>query len=263
MSQANIRAAVRPVPVRSVALPSEHGGWSFLLEPLTLGLLVAGSPMGWVLAGAALCAFLVHQPLKIVLKDRLKGRRPPRTVLAERFLAGYALGAVGLGGWVIAAEGFTFLLPMVLVVPFFVVQVIYDAHNRSRELIPEVCGAVALNSLACAVAMVGGLPFEPAAVGWLILIGRSVPTIVYVRARLKAEHGQPFSALPSHLMHAAALGAAVALGTTVPVLLAYAVLWMRAGIGLSRWRKPRPAKHIGMMEIGYGLLAVICAGLGW
>ncbi|MCU0465293.1 MAG: YwiC-like family protein [Anaerolineae bacterium] len=82
MSQANVRA-----DVNSVALPSEHGGWSFLLEPLVLGLLVAGSPMGWVLAGAALCAFLAHQPLKIVLKDRLKGRRPPRTVLAERFLA--------------------------------------------------------------------------------------------------------------------------------------------------------------------------------
>jgi hypothetical protein len=262
MSQANIRAAVRPVPLRSVALPSEHGGWSFLLEPLVLGLWVAGSPMGWVLAGAALCAFLVHQPLKIVLKDRLKGRRPPRTVLAERFLAGYTLGAIGLGGWVIAVEGFKFLLPLVLAAPFFVVQMVYDAHNHSRELIPEVCGAVALNSLACAVAMVGGLSFESAAIGWLILAGRSVPTIVYVRARLKAEHGKSLSALPSHLMHAAALAIGTLLGASIPVLLAYAVLWARAGIGLSCWRKPRPAKHIGMMEIGYGALIVACAGLG-
>lgn len=262
MSQANVRAAVKPVSVRSVALPSEHGGWSFLLEPLVLGLLVAGSPIGWVLAGAALCAFLVHQPLKIVLKDHLKGRRPPRTVLAERFLVSYALGAVGLGGWVIAVEGIGFLLPIALAAPLFIVQVIYDAQNRSRQLIPEVCGAVALNSLACAVAMVGGLPFESAAVGWLILVGRSVPTIVYVRARLKAEHGKPFSVLPTHLMHAAALGLALALGTAVPVLLAYAVLWARAGIGLSHWRKPRLVKHIGMMEIGYGALMVACAGLG-
>ncbi|MDX2007394.1 MAG: hypothetical protein SFU83_19325 [Meiothermus sp.] len=29
------------VPLRSVALPNEHGGWGFTLEPILLGLLVA------------------------------------------------------------------------------------------------------------------------------------------------------------------------------------------------------------------------------
>ena len=29
------------VPLKSVALPTEHGGWGFTLEPLLLGLLLS------------------------------------------------------------------------------------------------------------------------------------------------------------------------------------------------------------------------------
>ncbi|HDL49896.1 MAG TPA: prenyltransferase, partial [Actinobacteria bacterium] len=42
------------VRLRSVAMPTEHGGWGFTLEPIILGLLVAPSPAGWEIAAAAL-----------------------------------------------------------------------------------------------------------------------------------------------------------------------------------------------------------------
>ena len=60
--------------VRSVALPSEHGGWSFLLEPIALGLAVAPSLAGLLLGVAVTGAFLTHQPLKTAVKDWRAGR---------------------------------------------------------------------------------------------------------------------------------------------------------------------------------------------
>ena len=50
---------------RSVALPSEHGGWGLTAEPALVGLIVAPSAAGACLAGAALTAFLVRTPLKV------------------------------------------------------------------------------------------------------------------------------------------------------------------------------------------------------
>ena len=44
--------------IRSIALPLEHGGWGFTLEPVLLGLLVAYSPAAWELSVAALAVSL-------------------------------------------------------------------------------------------------------------------------------------------------------------------------------------------------------------
>ena len=44
--------------IRSVALPTEHGGWGFLAEPILPGLLVAPSWAGLLLSLAALAVFL-------------------------------------------------------------------------------------------------------------------------------------------------------------------------------------------------------------
>ena len=60
------------VNLRSIALPAEHGAWSFLLEPLVLGLLFAPSWSGIVFAVALFFGFLTHQPLKIYVKDLLR-----------------------------------------------------------------------------------------------------------------------------------------------------------------------------------------------
>ena len=63
---------------RSVAIPSEHGGWGLTAEPALLGLLVAPSIAGGVLAVAAVVAFLARTPLKLVLVDRWRRRRLPQ-----------------------------------------------------------------------------------------------------------------------------------------------------------------------------------------
>ncbi len=60
------------VPWKTVALPAEHGGGSFLAEPAILGLALAPSAAGACLALAALAGFLARHPLRLALIDRRK-----------------------------------------------------------------------------------------------------------------------------------------------------------------------------------------------
>jgi hypothetical protein len=253
--------------IRAVALPSEHGSWGFLLEPLVLGLLAAGSSSGLLLAAAMLFAFLIHQPLKIALKDRLKGRRAPRTVQAERFAVAYSVLALLLLSMVALTSGLTFAVPLLAALPFLLVQIRYDARNQSRALIPEVCGALALGSTASAIALLDGWTLWEALPLWMIVASRNSPSILYVRARLKLEHGKPVSAYPTWLAHSAALLLVTGMAATriIPtaVVGAFVLLLVRALFGLSSRRKPRPAKQIGLLEIVYGLIVVVFAVIGY
>lgn len=76
---------------QSVALPYEHGGWSFIGEPLLLGLLLVPSWSGLALGIAAYASFLFRQPFKVLMMDYRKKRITPRGMLARRFVFGYAL----------------------------------------------------------------------------------------------------------------------------------------------------------------------------
>ena len=253
--------------IKSVALPSEHGGWGFLVEPILLGLLVAASAYGLILSAAILSAFLIHQPLKLALKDHMKGRRSPRTAWAERFVAGYGLIAIVLLGIVAVNADLRFVVPLFLALPFLLIQVWYDARNQSRALIPEVCGAMALGSTASALAVLGGWTLAAALPLWLILGSRCIPSILYVRTRLKLEQGKPIYPYSIWIAHGVAffiltfMAAAHAIPAVVPG--AFALLLVRALVGLSKYRKPRPAKQIGLLELAYGFFVVTLTAIGY
>ena len=237
-----------------------------MVEPLLLGLLVAGTPHGLLLAAATLAAFLIHQPLRLALKDHLKGRRIARTIWAERFAAAYGLLTLLLLGIVTLTSELHVVLPLLVALPFLLIQVWYDARNQSRTLVAEISGAVALGSAASAIAILGGWTLLQALPLWWLVSSRSTPSILYVRARLKLEHGKPVKRYPVWIAHSAALLLALPLVSIslIPVsaLAAIALLLVRAIVGLSRHRKPRPAKQIGLLEMAYGFLfvAIVVAG---
>ncbi|NWG17922.1 MAG: YwiC-like family protein [Chloroflexi bacterium] len=254
------------VKIRSVALPAEHGGWGFLLEPILLGLLVAPSLAGLWLAVGVGGMFLTRQPLKITLADRRRGRRFARTAAAERFVLAY--GAVSLLGFAAAvlAAGPAILLPMALGLPFMVVQLAYDFANRSRAALPELAGPLALASVGSSIALAGGWMFNPALALWALLAARALPSVLYVRARLRLEHGKPTAKVPPLIAQGAGILAALALWADgLAPLLASAgllALLMRAALGLYH-RVPTPAKAIGFREIAFGLLVVALVALGF
>ena len=98
---------------KAVAMPPEHGGWGFLLEPIVLGMLVAPSWAGLFWGVAALGAFLAQHPLKLAYTDRKRGRRYARTAAAERVLLIYA--GVALAGFALARSAAEAAAPLALV----------------------------------------------------------------------------------------------------------------------------------------------------
>ncbi len=250
-----------------MALPAEHGGWGFVFEPLLLGHLVASSRVGWWLVLIALGTFLMRQPLKITLMDLRRGRWYRRTNLALRFVGIYALIAlVGLIG-IFISHDFRVLIPLGVALPFMVVQLVYDVRSDSRALLPELAGAGALGGYATAIALAGGWAASMALALWIIVVARAIPSILYVRARLLLEKGKPASGVPAMIAHGAALIVLIIL--TIAgfspwlVVAAAGILLVRAGHGVSRFRRPTKATTLGFREIVFGLMVVVLAAVGY
>lgn len=251
---------------KAVALPPEHGGWGFLLEPIALGLLVAPSWAGFFLGVAALGAFLMQHPLKLVYTDRRRGRRYARTAAAERVLVVYA--ALAMAGFVVAVAlgGLTPLLPLALASPLALVQVVNLLRNRGRELPRELAGAATLAGVAAAIALAGGAERTTALGLWAVLAARDIPSIVYVRERLRLEKGKPAARGAVIVAHVVALAAIALLAwagvTPWLATLAIAILLARAAYGVSPWRRVARPQTIGFLELGLGLLTVVLTALG-
>lgn len=249
-------------------VPAEHGAWGFVAEPLVLGMLVAPSAAGGSLAAAAFAAFLGRQPARLWIGDLLRGRRYPRTRLAAALAAALALVAVILTAvaarhaaapfWIFLASAAVFLGP----------QLAYDARNRGRTLAAELLGAAAPGALAAAIARCAGWPEPEAAALWLVVAARAVPSVIYVRARLRLERGQPLRLAPTLVSHVSAVALAYALAarSLTPWAAAAATLLLaaRAGLGLSAWRWGRRPRTVGLVEIAVGVAFVaLVAGGYW
>ncbi len=206
-------------------------------------------------------AFLVRQPLKLVVGDHRRGKRYPRTVWAERFVLGYgAITVIAFGmAWWYAA--FPFWPPIMLAIPFAVVQLFFDLRKQSRALLAELAGAIAISVLAAVIVMAAGWTLWSALVLWLLLSLQAVTAIVYVRIRLRLAHNKPTHRAPALLLHLAALVIVAGLlsvdWVSWPVLLVFAFLFLRCGIGLLPRHLTTPTPLVGVQEVIVALLVVV------
>jgi hypothetical protein len=255
------------VRLKTIAIPPEHGAWGFLLEPIVLGLSVAPSVAGLFLALGVAGAFLVRHPLKLAFTDWQRGKRYARTAVAERVILVYsAMALIGLAVAVTLA-GPTILLPLVLASPLAFVMLASHVQNRGRDLIPELAGASALAVTASGMAVAHGESIGMAVALWAILNARNIPSILYVRARLRLEKEKPYSLALVFLANMAGVGSVLALVliglAPVLALVAMLILLLRALYGLSPYRRRVRTQTIGFLEIGYGLLTVLLSAVGY
>ena len=251
--------------LKSVALPAEHGGWGFLIEPMILGMLVAPSAPGLWLCLAAFGLFLLHQPSKIAIKDLRRGRVFERTRWAARFVSLYgALTIMGLVGAVLSAQS-AFWLPLLAALPAAGVQFYFESRNQGRDLLPELLGGITLSATAPMMVLAAGMPLSTALLLWLLLLLRILPSIHYVRVRLRLAKGKPVSPALPILIHVGGLIVALLFVLTnwtgAFVILATALLLARAVYGLLYAPRTTPAKIIGFQEMGFGLAYVILSAL--
>jgi hypothetical protein len=250
---------------RTVALPTEHGGWGLTLEPVLLGLLVAPSPAGALLGLAAFLAFLVRTPLKLVVIDARRNRWLDRSRLALAVASGELAVLVGLGGAAVWAAGWSWLVPVAVAVPLVGVEFWFDVRSRGRRLIPELCGSVGIASVAGVLVLADGGSARLAAGMWLLLSARAAGSIPFVRTQIARLRRVRANLRSTDVMQALAVTVGVcavvldrrmAAGFAGLVVLAVLqVVWLR--------RPPIAAKVLGLrqMTLGVGLVAVTAAGV--
>ena len=212
-------------------------------------------------------AFLARHPLKLALSDRRRGKRLARTTAAERFAVTYSAVSLISFALVVALGDVNALIPLLAVTPLFALQAYFDATNRSRASAAELIGVVALGASAASITLAGGWSTERTLALWALLVTRGLPSVLYVRARLRLERSQPHGKLLPLVAHAAALAVVIVLAVNnliplwsiaVPVLLL-----ARAVYGLSPYRRGHAARQIGVQEVVFGVVAISVIALSY
>lgn len=260
-------AAPSVVAWKPVAFPVEHGAWSFLLEPVILGLVLVPSAAGFCLGLAALAAFLTRHPLRLAALDYRKGARYPRTVLAEQFALAYAAAAGLFAVAAIASAEYGFTVAIVAAVPLALGALALDLRGRGRDLAAEIAGSVALGASATAIVLAGGGSVRVAWMAWLLLALRAITAIVYVRARLELERSGDSPVFVVTVLHAIVLMVVLGLMSfhLAPALavLAFAILLFRAAYGLLPPARGVRAQVIGIHEVVFGLVTLVLLAVGF
>jgi len=249
---------------RAVAVPSEHGGWGLTLEPVLLGLLLAFSWAGLAIGMAAMLAFLVRTPLKLALVDRRRGRWLPRTRLAWRVVVIELASIALLAGAAVTGRGWQWLVPVAVAVPLFGVELWYDVRSRSRRLTPELCGAVGITAVAAAIVVAGDGTWSMAIAASLVLAGRAVASVPFVRAQIaRLRHGTAMLSPVDALQLGGALVAAAAAVVDGKVLAGTGAVVAVAATQLVWLRRPvPPAKVLGLWQMAFGLAVVAACAAG-
>lgn len=250
-------------PLKAVALPTEHGGWSLTAEPVLLGLLVAGSGAGVALGAAAVVAFMARTPLKVVLVDRWRGRWLARSALAARV---FAIEAVMIGALVAIAAlsaARPFWIPLFVAAPLVAVELWFDMRSRSRRLIPELAGTIGMGSIAAAIALAGGTSGRVAAGLWCVIAACSGAAIPFVRTQLHRARGKAAQRATSDLAQLLSVGVvAVAWALDAAPGAAVLIVAVAAAANVINMRRSPPrAVVLGMQQMVLGLTVVLVTGL--
>jgi YwiC-like protein len=249
---------------RAVALPSEHGGWALTLEPIVLGLLVAWSVSGLALGIAAFAAFLVRTPLKLAVIDVRRHRWLPRSSLAARLAVAELLVMAGAVTVAVSQAGLAWATPTVIAAPLVAVEISFDVRSRGRRLLPELCGAIGIASVAASIVIAGGRNGGLAAGLWLILAARAVGAIPFVRVQILRLRRGVGPVWQSDVSQAASVAvAAIAVASDRRLVVAAVCIVMLACVQ-SIWvrRDPIPAKRLGLRQMAMGLALVAATVIG-
>ena len=255
------------VPVKSIVLPVEHGAWGFLFEPLLAGLLIVPTLGASALSIFVIGAFLSRQPLKFVIGDLTKKKRLPRTEVAIRYAAifcGISLLGFSLSAFTVSVQSY---IPFILSVPIVIYLLIQDAARKSREMLSELLAAAVLAASISSLAIAGGLGYTLAAALWLTMLARLIPSVLYVRSRLRLEKGKDYSVLIPVLSHGLALAVVAyiwyaGLGSALTTTAA-GFLLVRSITGLSKYRSKLSAKQLGVREVIYGVVYAATVVIGY
>ena len=248
---------------RDCIAPKEHGSWSLAFEPIALALLVAPTVPGAFLAASLAAAFFARRPLRLIRFEQ----RPERRAAAKEALAWCAgvAGAAGIGA--VAAGGLAWLAWMLPLAVFAAAFAWFDLQGAGRDEAAEAFGAAAFALAPAAFAALAGWSRLECAGIALVALGRAVPSVLAVRAYLRAAKTGVRRDAPALFAAALAVGAC-AFAVTLHAAPASALVAMLGFAGRSigllvvvrpAWR----ARTVGMIEAALGVAFVLLLALTW
>ncbi|MGD9093721.1 MAG: YwiC-like family protein [Anaerolineales bacterium] len=174
---------------RHLALPTDHGSWVFILSPLLIGLFASSN---WSIASvhlvvAALAAFLIRQPVTVVVKA-YSGRRSKRDLPAARLwiLVYSIIGALAVAGLML--KGFAYILILAIPgIPVFLWHLYLVSKRAERRQVGVEIVASGVLALAAPAAYWVGIGWRDPLGWWLFFLTwfQSAASIVYAYLRLK------------------------------------------------------------------------------
>lgn len=267
---------LRQVLRKHYALPSEHGAWIWLLGPFVLGW-AAGDGFSWDLAlllAAGLAAFLLRQPLTILVKVT-SGRRSGKQQYPALLWSGLygLLAGLFLGSLIWRGHGrLGFLAIPGLVVFTWHLWLVRGRQERGQMGI-EIVAAGVLALLAPAAYWVsGGDSPLGALLLWAVAWFQAAASIVHVYLRLFQRQLRSSPALRQRLKmgsrslgysvfnSVASLGLSLQLGLPLALPLAFALQSIDVVDGVLRPATGQPPRAIGLRQLVASSLFVLVAG---
>ena len=187
-------------------------------------------------------------------------------MLARRVAAAEGIAIMALAALAIALAGPAWLVPVALAAPLVAIELWFDVRSRGRRLVPELCGAIGIASLAASVALAGGAPVVVAAVAWLILAARSVAAIPYVRTQVLRLHRSERASGPGGVLTAQAAGLVgpASQWPSCPPRSPARWHWppRRSSASSGCAGRPAPPPGCGALESALGLVVVVATAVG-
>jgi hypothetical protein len=207
-------------------LPREHGAYGQLLFPIATALAI-GRPGAGALAltAAAVCAFLAHEPLLVLLGQRGARAAREQRSRARLWFVGFALAAAAFAIGALALLPFSarMALGFPAAVGIVVGAIIFSRREHTSG--GEVVTAVALSALASPLALGSGASAVTARTVALVYVAAFTSATLCVHGVIMRTRKPPATA-------SRAIGAAVAAVSVV------ALFWLaRAGVvsGVAPW----------------------------
>lgn len=189
-SQPNIIAEMQSDLFRKhIAIPQDHGSWVFILSPLLIGIF-AGKNFNYAtfnLVIAAMCMFMLRQPLNVLVKI-FSGRRPKDEKTPAKFWVA-VYGAVALVSvTALVLEGFHYVL--YLAVPGLPVFAWYlwlvSRREERKQAGVEILATGALSLAAPAAYWIGVERYDQTGWWlWILVWVQTAASIVHAYMRLE------------------------------------------------------------------------------
>ncbi len=249
--------------ITKIAFPQEHGSWGFFLEPLALGLIVAYSYEGLLVALGSFFIFLAHQPVRIFFDGKTAQSDKSKSFAV---LLVY-LGVAALSLWkAIVMVNLSSMLPFFVAIALMSGFLLVELKTRKENFIARLIPPLAVDLIAVTIVNAGGWDIPKSVAFYWVLLGRSVTTSFYIHEKLKKLRKQKFDAgyiFASHAVILIALTFTAWSGLTPYLaMVSVVVLLIRSAIGLKTEKKTNVRK-IGLWEFAHGIIFVAINAIGY